>query len=382
MKTKVAIIMHPALKISVMPLLMNSNKEIYLLRLSITTKCILKCDYCFVHKNNKVISYPLATAAINFLLNSKGRKKILIIYGGEPLLYFNLVKQIISFAQKKAGLLKKSLIIALGTNGILLEQSHLDFFRKNKIKLAISLDGRESFHNKARVFPDRKGSFGHVIKKIPMILNNVRKEDICVLFGVLPSSIHEMYHNFRYLIKMGFNSINIEPIQSSQFEWSQEQKKVFLIKFIEIVKYIYANIRGHNFIFLNTINRELRNKSLSGNKKICPFFQNLEVYPHGEMAFSPFLINSKFKNRCLIGNIQKGLLEKYKFCEYDSKDEKCKNCWNDYKKNNFQDSDDWIDVYKTRDLYSIYLARKISELANENTIFNEYLINARKRIFE
>ena len=39
-------------------------------------------------------------------------------------------------------------------------------------------------------------------------------------------------------------------------------------------------------------------------------FENLEVYPEGEMAFSPFLINSEKREQYIIGNInQKSLIQ-------------------------------------------------------------------------
>ena len=156
---------------------MRFNKQIYLLRLAITTECILRCRYCFVRKSNKVISYPRAIKALNLFLESPGNKKILIIYGGEPLLYFNLLKKIIIFAQRRAEALKKFLIVSLGTNGILLNQNQLNFFKETNTKLAISIDGQKKFHDKFRVFKNQMGSFDDIFNKIPLILKNVKKEE-------------------------------------------------------------------------------------------------------------------------------------------------------------------------------------------------------------
>lgn len=359
------------------------NKEIYLLRLAITTKCILRCRYCFVNKDDRIISYPTAIKAINFFLNSPGNQKVLIVYGGEPLLYFDLVKRLINFAQEKAKKLKKSLVISLGSNGILLNQEQLDFFRETNTKLALSLDGQKKFHNQARVYKNQKGSFDDVFNQLPLIFKNIRKENLCVLFGVLPSMAYKMYDNLIYLIHLGFDSINIEPIQNPKFKWSQKQKKAFLTNLIKFIKYIYKNIYHSNFIFLNSVNRELKNKRLSNKKNICPFFENLEVYPQGEMAFSPFLINSKDKEQYIIGDINKNFPEKYWFCNYNSKSERCKNCWQNY----LGTSDDFtnnevFNVLKLRDTYSIYFAQRVSVFAEKDDIFRQYIQEAKKRIFE
>lgn len=66
------------------------SKEIFSLKLSITTACNLNCRYCFVTKNSRYIDLETAYKAIDFFLLSKGEKKILILYGGEPLLHPSL----------------------------------------------------------------------------------------------------------------------------------------------------------------------------------------------------------------------------------------------------------------------------------------------------
>lgn len=365
-------------------LTMKSNKEIYLLRLAITTCCILRCRYCFVYKNNRVMPYAIAVKAINLFLDSPGKEKILIIYGGEPLLHFDLLKKIINLAQKKAKILGKFLIISVGTNGILLDKGKLDFFRRTNTKLAISLDGQKEFHNKGRVFKNKKGSFDSIFKKIPLVTENIKKENLCVLFGVLPSSAYKMYDNLIYLTNLGFNSINIEPIQSSLFKWSAKQKNSFENGLRKFIGYIYKNIKQGNFLFLNTINRELKNHRISDrHKSICPFYQNLEVYPDGETAFSPFLINSENKNQYIIGDIKDGLRKKYIYCNFNPNNENCKNCWQDYYLGgDNRDYGDSNEVLKLRDIYSIYLAKKILTLSKQQLIFKRYIQKAKKRIFE
>lgn len=361
---------------------MNINKEIYLLRLAITTKCILDCRYCFVYKNNRVMPYLTAVKAIEILLNSPGKQKILIIYGGEPLLCFDLVKKIIIFSQKKAALLKKRLVISLGTNGLRLNKVHLDFFKKTNTKLSISMDGEKIFHDKFRTDKAGKGSFVGLTKKLPLVFKIMNKENVCVLYGVNPSSVYKMYDNLLFLSKLGFSSINIEPIL---IKWTNKQKTIFLENIIKSVKHIYINILHDNFIFINSVNRELMNKRLSAGANMCPFFENLEVYPQGEIAFSPFLINSKNRNQYIIGNVKDGLPKKYKFCNYNSTYNKCKGCWHDYngkKTPHFGDDNAVNVVLKLRDIYSIHLAKKIAELSKKEKRFSRYIQGAKKRIFE
>jgi len=359
------------------------SKEIYRLRLAITTNCILRCRYCFVYKNNKVIPYSTAIKAINLFLNSKGKEKILMIYGGEPLLYFNLLKKIINFARNKEKELKKSLTISLGTNCILLNQNQLDFFKKTNVKLAISIDGQKKFHDKARIFENQKGSFEHVLNKIPLILKSTEKENFCALFGILPSSAYKMYDNLIYLTKLGFDSINIEPIESHKFKWNQQQQKIFKINLVKFIKYLYRNIQHGNFVFINSVNREIKSKKLTSKKNICPFFKNLEIYPEGEMIFSPLLINSRNKNKYIIGNIKTNLLKRYAYCNFHPNTKNCRDCWQNYlngEDHNYHNDSE--KALKWRNDYSIDLSKKISALAEKQLIFKKYIQEAKKRVFE
>jgi len=360
------------------------NKEIHTLRFSLTTKCTLDCSYCFVQKDGRVISFNVAKKILKLFLCSPGKEKILIIYGGEPLLFLGLLEKIIIFSKKIAKENSKKLIISNGTNGTLLSKRNLLFFKKNDVKISISLDGKKETHNIARVSKNQIGSFDMVIKKIPLLLKNTPPQNCCVLFGILPLSVDNIFENFLYIISLGFDSVNIEPIQSKLFKWTNRQQKCFKIEMKKVTEFVFKNIENGNFIFLNSINRELKDGNISHlyDKAPCPFYQNLEVYPDGEMAFSPFLINSPERNDFIIGKVNEGFSEKYEECFYNCQTIRCQKCFELYGRRKYSEKNIANDVVKMRNIYSIYTARKILEISNEKKIFRNYINEAKKRIFE
>jgi len=361
--------------------MLNTNKEIYRLDLAMTTSCNLRCRYCFVKKTNRVMNYKTAQSAIEFLLSSPGRNKLLIVYGGEPLIHFDLLKRIAIFVNKRAGVLKKRIIISLGTNGILFERKHIDFLKKYNVKISISMDGNILSHNSNRRFKNRKGTFRAISRKLPLIFKEIAQEDICVLFGVSPKNAKMMFENFVYLNNLGFDSINIEPIQG--VKWTKKNTEDFLFNLGKILIYILNGIKRRKFIFLNSINRELNNRILSRSKNgICHFYQDIEVYPRGLMAFSPFLLNITSNDRYLIGNIKKGIIEdKFKECRYNSNSPLCRGCLDNYyvgvNKNVFD-----CELLSFRNNYSIRAADFINKMSRKKSVFKEYLKGAKKRIFE
>ena len=361
------------------------NKEIYTLRFALTTVCNLDCRYCFVKKNGKVISLNQAEEILDFFLNSPGEDKLLMIYGGEPLLFFSLLKKIINFAKQAAMKNGKKLTISIGTNGTLLNKERIDFFKKENIKVSMSIDGKKEVHNKGRLSKEKTGSFARVVAKVPLLIKNIKKHNRSVLLGVLPESADELFENFLYIISLGFDSINVEPIYSPSFIWDDKQKKSFKRELQKIIGYIYENINKRNFIFLNSINRKFKQEEVDNvydNTTRCPFYENLEIYPAGEMTFSPFLINSTKKEAYIIGSIENGIAKKYQGCKYSPAFARCKKCFSDYSHLTNTKKNIAEDVIKIRNLYSVYLVAKVVELADGNEAFADYISEAKKRIFE
>lgn len=360
------------------------NKEIYALRFALTTSCNLDCGYCFVKKDDRVFRFECAEKILDVFLSSPGGTKLLMIYGGEPLLHFPLLKRVIAFSREAAARNGKKLIVSIGTNGILLDGENLAFFNDADVKVSLTLDGRKRYHDKARRTKGGVGSFDAVMRTVPLLVDRIDKRNRCVLFGVLPNSVDSLFDNFLYILGLGFDSVNVETIQSPLFEWSDIRKKRFREEMTRVAEYIYDNIGKGKFAFLNSINRELKDGSVSAaySDAVCPFLCNLEVYPDGEMTFSPFLMNSPEKADHIVGTADTGFIGKYASCTYDSRSGRCRRCLGDYGRSGRSEKIPADDVVKTRNVYSIYMARKILERAKGDILFRRYVDEARERIFE
>ena len=355
------------------------NKEIFEMKLSITTDCVLRCRYCFVDKNNQKMEWKVAKKAIDFFLNSKGKNKILKIYGGEPLLNFNIVKKIVPYAKKQAISKNINLTFSLCTNAVLLEQKHIDFFKKHKFQLAISLDGKKITHDRFRKFRDGKGSFDIVVRNLAFLFQNIKKENIAANIGIVPSEVRRLFDNYKYIISLGFDTVNLEPIYGFEI-WDEKNQKEFEKQMKKIIDFILKGIHKKQFLFLTTINRELKYKTLSRlNKGTCLFDQFLEIYPKGDMGFSSFFFNlpEPQRQKYIIGNVAKQEIRaKYISCRYSKK--KCQNCWANYF--NIFDKSQGSEIVRKRNFLSIQYANYFKEMAKNNPLFKEYINKAKQHI--
>ena len=148
----------------------------------LTNQCNFSCRYCFVEKKNKNLSIKNIKVMVTNIMNSAKKNRLksidFVLAGGEPLLKLKEIKKMAAEI-KKIG--KKILIpykIAIITNGSLLTENIAKYFKKNKIRVSISLDGVANYHNNTRVFPDGRGTYKFVHKGIKIakkfkILDNV-----------------------------------------------------------------------------------------------------------------------------------------------------------------------------------------------------------------
>lgn len=176
------------------------NKEVLNLTLVPTLSCNFSCEYCFeVDKQNKSMTQEIIDNLLLFIKDHKEAKKInLTWYGGEPLIAFNLIKEINEKIKNNIDIpIDKQSVI---TNGYLLTDRVVNYFYKQKIKsIQITLDGEEGTHNKTRKLHSGKGTFQRIIQninnaviKLPdceflirVNINHINKEEYIDLFREL-----------------------------------------------------------------------------------------------------------------------------------------------------------------------------------------------------
>ena len=102
--------------------------------LHVAHTCNLNCAYCFAsqgkyHGDRAVMSYEVGKQALDFLIaNSKGRRNLEVdFFGGEPLMNFDVVKQLVAYARSVEKQHGKNFRFTLTTNGMLIDDDVIDF---------------------------------------------------------------------------------------------------------------------------------------------------------------------------------------------------------------------------------------------------------------
>lgn len=155
----------------------NSSKSFNLI-INPTLNCNFKCWYCYEShvpksKINDQTFLNIKLFILNVISKQEGLKHFSLgFFGGEPLLHYKQVKEIISYTNDICSQYNITLFVAFTTNGYLINKEMIRDFRSSNVKnLQITLDGNKNQHDKVR-YSGRQGSFDKIIQNINLLLEN------------------------------------------------------------------------------------------------------------------------------------------------------------------------------------------------------------------
>lgn len=192
--------------------------EIKALCLHICHDCNLRCPYCFAHSGTyntpkDYMIFEVGKNAIDFLIAHSGKRKNLEVdfFGGEPLMNFNVVKQIVEYAHKACDKVGKVITFTLTTNGVLLNKDAREWLNDNMENVVISIDGRQEIHDKLRVTPNGSGSQAITLKNA-IEFRKIRGDKKYYIRGTFTANNLDFAEDVLYLNDKGFDQISVEPV--------------------------------------------------------------------------------------------------------------------------------------------------------------------------
>lgn len=321
------------------------------------------------------MDWHTAKRGVELLLKTKGKKKLLKIYGGEPLLNFPLIKKIVPHAEKLALKYGKELTVTICSNMVLFNAENLKFIKKHEVSLALSSDGKPESHNLNRRFKTGKESAGIIESKLELLLEKVSKEKLAINLTVPNELVSELFENFKYLTALGANTFNVEPIMSDA--WKKQEIVVFRRQFQKILDWVIASAEKGNFIFITQINRELRYGEITEMMQgSCILKRNLILSTIGELHLNVFAAYSEEDRaeKC-VGNVNTGIFSKHFGCK-NKQAEVCERCLAEYAKNLKK-----INAPSgTRNELTLQAVRELKRRAKSQLIYRKYLSQAKKQI--
>jgi len=198
------------------PVIDFTDAPIKALCLNVAHVCNMKCTYCFASQGNFGLSPSLMSReaghrALDFLVeHSQGVKHLEVdFFGGEPLLNWEVVKDIVEYGRHIEANSDKIFNFTLTTNCLLLDEEIMDYLVKENISVILSLDGRQEVNDRYRVLNNGEGTYKTILPKIHKM---IEKGPISYYVrGTYTRSNLDFCEDVRHIVDLGINALSLEP---------------------------------------------------------------------------------------------------------------------------------------------------------------------------
>lgn len=192
--------------------------------LFLTQHCNLACEYCYVAKKPARMQAEVAGRIVDFAFRNTPPEEDINIgfFGGEPLLEFPLLQEIVRAIQGHEGFDPRRVNVSVVTNGTLLKQETIRFFQRNQIDLTISCDGPPRVHDRFRRFPGGAGSSRLVEAAIRRTLGVLGRVSVSAVYG--RETIEFLPETIDYFSALGVRQIYVSPDFSARWTQSDTER--------------------------------------------------------------------------------------------------------------------------------------------------------------
>ena len=187
----------------------------------VTLRCEHSCPYCQVSRQSQdrtAYDMPVdhAHKAIDFVFASPSRNVKVEFQGGEPLLNFDLIRQIVERVQERKATAGKNVAFVIATNLALVNDEILSFCQAHDILISTSLDGPRDLHNANRPRPGGD-SYGRTVQGISRVRQTLGEVRVSALMTTTRRSLECPEAIVDEYVRQGFRSIFLRSLSPFGF---------------------------------------------------------------------------------------------------------------------------------------------------------------------
>lgn len=317
----------------------NNSKVVKALCLHVAHTCNLNCSYCFASQgkyqgDRALMSFEVGKQAFDFLIANSGSRRNLEVdfFGGEPMMNFDVVKQLVAYARSIEKEHNKNFRFTFTTNGVLLDEEVMDFLNAEMSNVVLSLDGRKEVNDHFRKNYAGEGSYDTIVPKFQRLVEKRGGKNYYVR-GTFTHNNVDFTNDLFHMADLGFTELSMEPVvcpPDDPYALTEEDlPKLFEQYEILAKEMIERKKQGRGFTFYHYM-LDLKNgpciyKRITGCGSGTEY---MAVTPWGDLyPCHQFVGDTKY----LLGNIWDGVTntkvqDEFRSCNAYARSE-CKDCW-------------------------------------------------------
>ena len=307
--------------------------------LHIAHTCNLNCSYCFAsqgkyHGDRAVMSFEVGKRALDFLIAHSGTRKNLEVdfFGGEPLMNFQVVKDLVTYARSIEKEHGKHFRFTLTTNGVLVDEDVIQWANRECSNVVLSLDGRKEIHDRFRVDYAGRGSWEKIVPKFQKFVE-ARGGKNYYMRGTFTHANPDFLKDIQQMLDLGFTELSMEPVVCAAGDPSaltEEDLPIVMEQYEKLAELMLQRDKeGKPFTFyhymIDLTGGPCIYKRISGCGSGTEY---MAVTPWGDLyPCHQFVGEERFK----LGNIWDGVTnteiqEEFRKCNVYAHEE-CRDCW-------------------------------------------------------
>mgnify|MGYP000759319649 FL=1 len=241
---------------------LKENAPVKAMCLHVSHDCNLRCKYCFADEGKyhtekrELMTAETGKRAMDYLVEHSGHRRNLEVdfFGGEPLMNFEVVKEVVEYARELEKKHNKIFRFTVTTNGILLDEKKLEYINENMSNIVLSIDGRKEVNDHMRYRADGSGSYDKIVPIFQKVAES-RNQDNYYVRGTFTRENLDFSKDVLHLADLGFKQISIEPVvcgEETDYSLREEDLPKIFNEYESLVKEYVKRIKeGNGFNFFH-----------------------------------------------------------------------------------------------------------------------------------
>lgn len=279
--------------------------EHFHLSLVLTHACNLACHYCYTGKKfARAMPSTIAERALEYAV-ARGRVVALTFFGGEPLLAYDRLVEVVGLAARMAERGGVTFRTQVTTNGTLLDRARADELARLGVRTTLSLDGVREAHEATRPAHGGGSSWEAAVHAAHHIRAAGAPLEIIAVTD--PSNVRLLAASVRFLAELGAESIGLNPCYEAA--WSDDDLAVWGEQLTQVASFYAERMRAGRPVSIRPFDRKLA-RALAGpttEARSCGLGrENVAVAPSGNLYPCERLVGEDRDGRFVIGTLADG----------------------------------------------------------------------------